>query len=136
MGIENRIRLAIELSNLSLKDAATLCKIPYSSLQNWVNGACDPRSDALISLASHLGVSIDWLLTGQGPVRRNHPQENTVVVPRLSPAEDSLITLFRSVNDDDRLHIKNTILERKRLREMEQRIKDITLLLSNCIHND
>ena len=136
MGIENRIRLAIELSNLSLKDAAMLCEIPYSSLQNWVSGARDPRSDALISLASHLGVSIDWLLTGQGPVRRNFPQENTVGVPRLSPAEGSLITLFRSVNDDDRLHIKNTILERKRLREMEQRIKDITLLLSNCIHND
>lgn len=133
MGIENRIRLAIELSNLSLKDAAMLCEIPYSSLQNWVSGARDPRSDAWISLASHLGVSIDWLLTGQGPIRRTHTPESAVLESRLSPAEDSLITLFRSVNEDDRLHIKNIILERKRFRELEQRIHDIDRLLSNHI---
>ena len=60
MGISDRIKLAIETRELSLKEAAKTCGLSYSSLQNWVGGFREPRPEALIALGSHLGISIDW----------------------------------------------------------------------------
>jgi transcriptional regulator with XRE-family HTH domain len=36
------------------------------TLEGWESGACDPRANRLAQLAGILGVSVFWLLTGEG----------------------------------------------------------------------
>lgn len=61
------VRVAL---GLSVKDLATAAGIHYNHLYLLEKGAYFPKSPTLRKLAKRLGVSVDWLLTGegQGPV--------------------------------------------------------------------
>lgn len=45
------------------------------------NGGKIPKSDTLLVISRHFGVTVDWLLTGDGPVRQNDPADT----PKLTP---------------------------------------------------
>lgn len=47
-------------------DFAELCQIPDTSLRNYLNGKSIPGGENLARISAATGVSIDWLLTGQG----------------------------------------------------------------------
>ncbi|NJL99253.1 MAG: helix-turn-helix domain-containing protein [Synechococcaceae cyanobacterium SM2_3_2] len=48
-------------------DFAHICGLADSSLRNYLQAKAIPNSDKSIMIAEATGVSIDWLLTGQGP---------------------------------------------------------------------
>lgn len=130
MGINDRIRLAIEARELSLKDAAKACGLSYSSLQNWVGGIREPRPEALIALGSHLGISIDWLLTGDGPMLRGGQPIEAKDDPVTSPQEKAILALYRSLGESDQREIQSAAEEKKRIRDIEQRVEDLTVALA------
>ena len=41
-----------------------------SALRKWLKGEAEPRRDLLVAVAQAAGVSVEWLATGRGPVRR------------------------------------------------------------------
>ena len=41
-----------------------------SALRKWLKGHAEPRRDTLVALARAAGVSVEWLATGEGPMRR------------------------------------------------------------------
>jgi len=129
MGIGRRIRAAIEAQGLTLKQAAEKSGIPYSSLQNWAGGHRDPRPDALIGLGSQLGISIDWLLTGEGEMlRRNataHPDQDERAEYDMPPPERVLLELYRSLDEDGQRAVETVALEKKRLRDIEMQLKEL-----------
>ena len=45
--------------------------IPLTTYTNWIAGISVPKADAVASVCSKLGISIDWLLTGRESVRTN-----------------------------------------------------------------
>ena len=66
MSIKERLREAMDAKRLTIKALSDLSKIPYRSLQNYLRGERVPNAAALVALSTHLNISIDWLLTGNG----------------------------------------------------------------------
>lgn len=131
MGINDRIRMAIEARELSLKEAAKRCGLSYSSLQNWVGGIREPRPEALIALGSHLGISIDWLLTGDGAMLRGTSSVAREDAPLTSPQERAILDLYRSLGEADQRDIQSAAETKKRMRDIEQRLDDLTVALAD-----
>lgn len=137
MGISNRIRIAIEALDLSLREAAGRCSIPYSSLQNWVGGHREPRIESVVTIGSQLGISIDWLLTGEGPMLRYNNavevQESGNAMPSQTsdPREQALLALFRELGEAEQREIHNAAEEKKRLKTLEQRVAELEAVVSD-----
>lgn len=66
MGISERIRLVAESKAKNLKDFSLLVGIPYRTIQNYVGGQREPRQDLVTKICTRTGVSIHWMLTGEG----------------------------------------------------------------------
>ena len=66
-------RIEAEFKNRS--EAAAVAGVAKSTFQSWVFGQRDPSFVALVRLAEHTGYSLDWLATGEGPMRRQLQQE-------------------------------------------------------------
>jgi len=77
MSIEQRLRQAILLKNKTLKEFASESGMPYTTLQQYLSDKIDrkPNADALIKFETYLSISIDWLLTGKGPMYHGEIQE-------------------------------------------------------------
>jgi len=129
MGIGQRIRQAVESLGLSLKQAASRCDISYSSMQNWAGGHRDPRPEALITIGSRLGISIDWLLTGEGPMLRSELGQPSPI-ETTSPREQALLTLWRELDEDAQREIQRAAEEKKRLKAMEQRLRELEAVVA------
>jgi len=46
-----------------------------NQLSVWERGDKAPNADNIVRLGRALGVSLDWLLTGEGPMRADQPME-------------------------------------------------------------
>lgn len=123
MGIDERIRMAVDALGIDLKEAASRSGIPYSTLQNWVLGLRTPRSDGLSKLGSHLGVSIQWLLTESGEMLVSNPGASTYV---LTPAEAAILELYRSLDEVAQRDIQSAAEDKKRMMDIESRLKDLS----------
>jgi transcriptional regulator with XRE-family HTH domain len=66
MTIGDRLRSVIEENDFNLKSFAKAASIPYRSFQNYVSNKQKPGVDVLLKVREHLGVNLDWLLTGEG----------------------------------------------------------------------
>ncbi|KPP84990.1 MAG: putative transcription factor [Rhodobacteraceae bacterium HLUCCA08] len=62
----DRLAGAREAAGLSQKDLARRMGIKLSTLRNWEDDLNEPRANKLQMAAGVLGVSIRWLLTGEG----------------------------------------------------------------------
>lgn len=132
MGIGLRIRRAVEARNLSLKEAAKACDFSYSSLQNWVGGLREPRPEALIALGSQLGVSIDWLLTGEGPMFRGGGEMQPSGEPSTDSAREmAVMALFRTLPEEDQREIEFAVASKKRLLDIEKRLNDLSAVMAD-----
>ncbi|EIU1687327.1 helix-turn-helix domain-containing protein [Pseudomonas aeruginosa] len=129
MGIGGRIREAVESLGLTLKQAAERCEIPYSSMQNWAGGHREPRPDALITIGSRLGISIDWLLSGEGPMRRGEAGQVGQGAAE-SPREQALLALWRELDEDAQREIQRAAEEKKRLNTLEQRVSELEAVVA------
>ena len=61
-----RIRRAREAKGMSQAKLAALVGVPSQSISAWERGEVVPGAKNILRLAEALGVSVDWLLTGQG----------------------------------------------------------------------
>lgn len=68
--LHERLRAAIELSGLSLTDAAKVCGMHKASFEGYVAGENLPGAKAIAAICTGLNISADWLLFGTGHARR------------------------------------------------------------------
>lgn len=83
-----------------------------------------------VNVSESEGVSLDWLLTGEGAMLRGGSAAPSVS-PGTSPQEDAILALFRSLEETDRREIQSAVEEKKRIRDIEQRLKDLTEALAD-----
>lgn len=100
-----------------------MCDIPYRTLQNYLLSDREPNAKALIALCTHLGVSIDWLLTGSGQMFTT--RQKTQAQAALTPREQAMLTLFSELGEDEQREICRLAEDKKRLRDLESEILEL-----------
>jgi transcriptional regulator with XRE-family HTH domain len=88
----DRLAAARDAAGLKQKDLAQRVGIKTGTLRNWEEDLSEPRANRLSILAGILGVSLSWLLTGEGEGVLA-PLEDEVIAPDLS----AILTDLRAV---------------------------------------
>ncbi|WP_115656580.1 helix-turn-helix domain-containing protein [Rhodobacter capsulatus] len=68
--LPERLRAAIELSNITIAEAARRCEMPQPSIEGYLAGKNMPGARAIAAICVGLKISADWLLFGTGHARR------------------------------------------------------------------
>ncbi|MNX86239.1 hypothetical protein D3C86_1181130 [compost metagenome] len=82
------------------------------------------------TISSRLGVSSDWLLMGEGTMFRGVSADETGVSAE-NMQEKAMLELFRSLGEAGKREIQSAAEEKKRLMDVEQRLKDLTEALAD-----
>lgn len=123
----DRLQIVYEVKNDS-----QLCDsidTPRATLGNWRNRDSVPYS-LCVSVAESKGISLDWLLTGEGAMHRSTDEVRSVE-PVNSPKEEAILALFRSLDENGQRDIQSAAEEKKRLRDMAQQLTEITAMLND-----
>lgn len=88
----DRLAAARDAAGLSQKELAQRVGIKTGTLRNWEEDLSEPRANRLSILAGILGVSLSWLLTGEGEGVAA-PELEDVVAPDVT----ALLTDLRAV---------------------------------------
>jgi hypothetical protein len=89
------------------------------TLSSWKGRERMPYS-VCIDLAEQHGISLDWLLTGAGPMRRTAQLEEPASEP-----EQRMLAIFRTLTAADQQFVQQMAQERQRLRDLEQRLDSL-----------
>lgn len=89
-------RIDTRLSNINKKrsDLTKACDLPESAVRRWVGGSV-PAADTAVKIARFLGVSVEYLITG----------EDSANGPKLAPEEFNLISGYRTLDERDRQNV-------------------------------
>ncbi|WP_130906082.1 MULTISPECIES: helix-turn-helix domain-containing protein [unclassified Pseudomonas] len=113
-------------SDASLSSAL---QISPQTLSSWKGRDSTPYS-LCVEIAQTRGISLDWLLLGEGPIMRTAVTESVAHHQDSTVREDAILALWRSLNEEDRCAIQNALEEKRRLREMELQLAEIASILS------
>ena len=130
MSIAARLRSVIDDRGMSIKEASEVVGIPYRTLQNYLLGEREPNAKAMAAIRTHLGISLDWLLTGEGSMFRGISAESSDT-QTVNQQEEAILELFRSLGEAGKREIQSAAEEKKRLMDVEQRLKDLTEALAD-----
>lgn len=62
----DRLAAAREAAEMTQKDLAKRVGVKLATLRNWEDDIAEPRANRLSTLSGLLGVTLRWLLTGEG----------------------------------------------------------------------
>lgn len=128
-----RLRKGIEMAGVNITQASELTGIPYRSLQNYLQGDREPKAEALARIKAGLGISVDWLLTGDGsPLGVSEGPPERGYGAGLSSGEEAVLAVYRALDSEAQREIQAVAAEKKRLREIERQLKDLKEDLADC----
>lgn len=108
-------------------------KISPQTLSSWKGRDSTPYS-LCVELAQARGISLDWLLLGVGPMLRQ-THVNTLETSRENTLrENTVLALWRLLDDDDRCVIQRALEEKTRLRDLELKLAEMSSILSALQH--
>ena len=116
-------------SDASLSSAL---EISPQTLSSWKGRDSTPYS-ICVEIAQARGISLDWLLLGEGPIQRPAPIEFS---QESTTRENSILALWRLLDEDDRSAIQNALEEKRRLRDLEVKLSEMASILSSLQHPD
>lgn len=88
----DRLAAARETAGLSQKELAQRMGIKVGTLRNWEDDLNEPRANRLSMFAGMLGVSLSWLLTGEGEGLEAPLEEE-----QMAPDMTAILTDMRAV---------------------------------------
>ncbi len=77
-----------------IRSLADKTNISERTIANWLSGKTDPKANALIPIAVEMGITLDWLVMGKGPMRLNEAVLNApsgIDPERWNLAADKLV---------------------------------------------
>lgn len=66
MSIGERLRLAAKARSQNLKEFSRLVDVPYRTLQGYLSGERNPKSEIVAQICARSSISGTWLLSGEG----------------------------------------------------------------------
>ena len=97
------------------------------TLGNW-KGRDSVPYPLCVKISEDMGISLDWLLTGEGQMYKSTPPPDQPMLA-LSPKERVLLEMFKELSDKDQREICRDAEEKKRLADMELQLKAMALKL-------
>jgi transcriptional regulator with XRE-family HTH domain len=123
-------RLMTVFSVESDSELARKLGINRQTLGSWRSRQSIPYA-LCVNLSEVQGVSLDWLLKGEGEMFGNSTQQPRDPKSGCSPNEEAVIALYRSLSERDQREIQSAAEEKKRIREIEQRVEELTAALAD-----
>lgn len=100
-GLATRIFDTMEDKEITMQQLADALKIKENEIENWKKEDCKPPISYITKLSNALGVSIDYLITGNiKPFKY-----------KLESTEQLLIRLFRTASEKDKNEILNLAIK-------------------------
>ncbi len=103
--------------------------ISPQAISSWESRESIPYA-LCVTVAEQKGVSLDWLITGEGLMLRSENMLYDTNPPR-SPKEEAILALFRELEEDDQREIQHAAEEKKRLKTLEQRLAELEAVVSD-----
>ncbi|MBO2927237.1 helix-turn-helix transcriptional regulator [Metapseudomonas otitidis] len=99
-------------------------QVNRSTLGNWRSRDSVPYT-ICVDVALERGVSLDWLLTGEGAMYRenigNAPAESAD-----SPREQAMLALWRELDEEAQRDIQRHAEDKKRLKNLEMQLQELS----------
>ena len=89
----DRLAAARDHAGLSQEELATRLGVETSTLQAWEDDTREPRANRVSMMCGMLGVSLSWLLTGEGVHGPGAPEEDGEI------ADKDIENLLREIRD-------------------------------------
>lgn len=70
-------RLKSIIGSMSMRTFGGMCELSEGAIRKYLSGQSDPSRTALTSMARVGGVHLEWLATGEGPMRRDQGHDET-----------------------------------------------------------
>jgi len=109
-------------------------QISPQTLSSWKGRDSTPYS-LCVEIAQTRGISLDWLLLGEGPMLRHAPAAPAQNGQENTKREDNILGLWRMLDEDERCAIQSAMEEKKRLRDMELKLSEMTAILTALQHS-
>jgi hypothetical protein len=122
-----RIKVALGVDRDT--DLSKLLNIPKTTISGWKGRESIPY-EICVQVADDTGYSIDWLLTGVEPRKRHGIGEEHPPYSPVDPQEQAIVELYRALDEDARRDLRDAAQEKKRIRDLEQRIKDVEAMMA------
>lgn len=113
-------------SDASLSSAL---QVSPQTLSSWKGRDSTPYS-LCVDIAQTRGISLDWLLLGEGPILRPASSPSAEENQESTTRENTILALWRLLNEDDRCAIQNALEEKRRLRDLELQLSEMAAILS------
>jgi transcriptional regulator with XRE-family HTH domain len=92
MSFKENLKTELGYSGMLVKELAARSGVKKHTIDNYLNTHNSiPLADAAVSIARALGVSVEYLITGQGPD-----------APRLSPEARSIVQIVEGLSEKER----------------------------------
>lgn len=122
-------RLSAVLDAKSGSQLADALEVSPQAISSWKSRESVPYAKC-VEVAEARGLSLDWLLTGEGSMRRDEispaaPAREEPAAYGISQREQAMLELFRSLDEDGQREIQGAAAEKKRLSDLEQRIEEL-----------
>ncbi|WP_397451580.1 helix-turn-helix domain-containing protein [Pseudomonas sp. NA-150] len=109
-------------------DLARKLDVNRQTLGSWRSRNSIPYS-LCIKVCEAESISLNWFFAGEGPMRSDQQPMAGAGGPALSDWEASAIGHMRALTDEDRRAVLNVIEEKKRSRELERRVEELSAAL-------
>ena len=103
-------------------------QVNRSTLGNWRSRDSVPYT-VCVDVALERGISLDWLLTGEGPMHRGEAGQ-AVQGAAENPREQALLALWRELDEGTQREIQRAAEEKKRLKALEQRLQELEAVVA------
>ena len=114
MGFKENLKSELAYSGMLVKELAALSGINKRTIDNYLNTHnCIPSADAAVRIAEALGVTVEYLITGEEQKERNNPP--------LGPDPKVILKNIESLNKRDRKIVLNLIKSLKDMEESEKK---------------
>jgi len=104
-------------------------QISPQTLSSWRGRDSTPYS-LCVEIAQTRGISLDWLLLGEGPILRQTITDSSETGQESTTRENTILALWRLLDENDRCAIQNALEEKQRLRDMELRLSEMAAILA------
>ena len=117
-----------------VKNDSQLCSalgVNRSTVGSWISRESVPYA-ICVDIAAERGISLDWLLTGEGPMQRGQSAQATAASSEpANPRERAILELYRALDEDAQREIQSAAEEKKRLKALEQRLQELEAVVAD-----